>query len=354
MLFLSKTEAAQWREMGKEIVVGQLPPERFGGEIRANLLAAFRYHAAALLAGAGYGDAALDWLKKGVREEVHGQFSNAFLLAFLTRHEGRLKMPVVVFADPRPFLHFAGVPVIRDARRRFLKHCGDSMPKFDHPIRVMDIGCGDGSLTAAFLQHLQEAGKVGDIAEIFLVDSSRGMIELAERTVGKVFPPSIIRTANRRIEQVSDGVHSRYDIALSSLAYHHIPREAKLSNVRKLSPWIDHFVIFEVEADTDGPELHSPELAVAVYQCYGRLIDFVFAHDAPIEVVLPCVDFLLMTEAVSFLTQPRGARTDYHMLRTQWTDLFEQGLGPEFGLRCDTTCYADDYFNLFTMHYGRS
>jgi hypothetical protein len=40
-------------------------------------------------------------------------------------------------------------------------------------------------------------------------------------------------------------------------------------------------------------------------------MDFVFSHDAPVEVALACIDLFLMTEAVSLLTQPRGVRSDY-------------------------------------------
>jgi len=41
------------------------------------------------------------------------------------------------------------------------------------------------------------------------------------------------------------------------------------------------------------------------------------------------------------------------MLRTQWHEVFEQTLAPEFLCLCDSPCYADEYFALFAMHYGR-
>jgi hypothetical protein len=79
----------------------------------------------------------------------------------------------------------------------------------------------------------------------------------------------------------------------------------------------------------------------------------VFAHDAPVDLVLACVDRFLMIEKISFLTQPRGARTDYHMLESQWVELLDSTLSPDFTCLCDSTCYADEYINLFIMHYGR-
>ncbi len=98
----------------------------------------------------------------------------------------------------------------------------------------------------------------------------------------------------------------------------------------------------------------SLELALSVYQTYSRAIDWVFSHDAPVELAIAAVDNFLMAEAVSMLTLPRGRRTDYHAIRGQWHDLFRNGFGPEFSCLCDTTTFSDDCVDLFTMHYGRT
>jgi len=132
-----------------------------------------------------------------------------------------------------------------------------------------------------------------------------------------------------------------------------MPYEIKMIHLKNLAPWIDHFIVSELDANNDTPELFSPELALSVYQSYGRLIDAVFAHDAPIEVAQACVDKFLLAEEVSLLTQPRGERTEYHMLRRQWRQLLEEGLGPDFACWCDSTAYANEYLDFFTMHYGR-
>jgi SAM-dependent methyltransferase len=217
----------------------------------------------------------------------------------------------------------------------------------------MDIGCGDGALGAAMVDRLIKLGKVRDVAEICLVDSSQGMLDLAKETVGKVFPAKVIRTVHSKIQAFTDQIDRRYDVALASLAYHHMPMETKLVHMEKLRRWVDHYLLFEIDANNDTPEHLSPQLSLAVYQCYGRITDFVFAHDAPVEVAVSCVDRFLMSEAVSFLTQRRGERTDYHMLRSQWHDLFARGLGPDFSCWADANCYSDEFFELMYLHYGR-
>jgi len=180
------------------------------------------------------------------------------------------------------------------------------------------------------------------------------MNELAVRTDGEVGPPAVVRGLTGTIQEFREKIGDRCDVALSTFAYHHLPYETKLFTLRKLAPWIDHFVLFELDGNNDLPELHSPELALSVYQLYGRAIDWVFSHDAPLELAVAAVDKFLMAEAVSMMTLPRGQRTDYHALRRQWHDLFQHGLGPAFTCLGDTTTLAEDHLDLFTMHYGRA
>ncbi len=180
------------------------------------------------------------------------------------------------------------------------------------------------------------------------------MAALAEKTVGAAFPGVKIRVRNGRIQDCSGRIEEKSDIAMTSLAYHHMPIEQKRLHLARLGPWIDHFILFELDANNDSPHLYSPALALSVYQSYGRIMDFVFSFDAPVEVVNDCIDSFLMTEVISILTEPRGERSDYHMLSSQWRSLLDEVLGPEFSLRSDSPCYADEYLSLFTLHYGRN
>lgn len=352
MIFLSPREKEQWRMMAEEIMANKPAPGCLPAAIRSNFLPMFDYFMGALLAAKGQTALGNEWLKVGALAEEESLMSNSYLSSFIERQHGKMIMPAVVFADPKPFIHFAGVPVIRDSRRNFLKNCSDSLPQFTKPVRVMDLGCGDGALTVAFIKTLRESGKAGDLAEITLVDRSQGMIDTAKATVGGAIRDCPVKTILGKIEDVTAGLDQHYDIILSSLAFHHMPLEQKRVHLDNLKGKMDHFIIFEVDANNDLPEQFSPELAVSVYQSYGRLNNLVFMHDAPVDLALSCVDAFLMTEEVSFLIQPRGLRNDYHMLKNQWHDLFRETLAPDFTCICDSTCYADEYTGLFTMHYG--
>ncbi|MDD4138340.1 MAG: class I SAM-dependent methyltransferase [Methanoregula sp.] len=354
MLFLSDEEKSAWAEYAREISDSNVTPAHYVGRVRSNLIPAFDYYIGTQLASKGQNRRAAEWLEAGTMCEEDGLFSAAFLMSFLQRHNGIMVKPSVAFEDPRPYLHFAGVPMMKEARSHLVHQFVHSLPAFDHPIRFMDIGCGDGSLTAKILSHLVETGKAEGIDEVLLVDSSPAMIELAKKTVAESIPGITITLENARIQDCSASISRHYDIAMSSLAYHHMPVEDKRLHLARLRPWIDHFLLFEMDANNDTPDLNSPELALSVYQSYGRIMDFVYAYDAPVDVVTDCIDSFLMTEVISLLTRPRGERTEYHMLRTQWHELFESCLAPAFSLRSDSSCYADEYVTLFTMHYGRN
>jgi SAM-dependent methyltransferase len=353
MLFLSENEKKQWAEFASNILKENIPPGSFKGTVRENLKSAFNFYAGTLLVAGGKNRQAVEWLRAGALNEEDGLFCSTFLLGFLERHNREMKMPALVFEDPAPFIHFAGVPAMMKARANFIQQAGHSLPRFTKPVSFMDIGCGDGALTVRLLSHLLDIGKIDKIREILLIDPSEAMINLAKKTVAESFPGTFVRTENCRVQDFSCRIDHRFDIALSSLAYHHMPAEDKKASISQLKPWINHFLLFELDANNDLPELFSPDLALSVYQSYGRVIDFVYAHDAPVDVVTDCVDSFLMTELVSVMTQARGVRTDYHMLRNQWNDLFYSQLGPEFTIRCDSTAYADEYAAFFTMHYGR-
>ena len=354
MLFLSRTESAQWTELGREIVATKKAPCDLHGNVRDKLIPCFRCYAGGMLMSCGLAELGRKWFQEGVLEEEDGLFFNGFVNSFLERQKGKFIMPEKPFVDPRPFMHFASVPVLKKSREEFVRQACESLPKFNKPVRIMDIGCGNGALTLSFVKRLQDSGKAGDIGEILLVDPSPAMVELAVKTVGQAVPPSAIRGVNSSTQELCDSLSKHYDVAVSSFAYHHMPYETKLFTLRKLGPWIDHFVLFELDSNNDLPELNSPELALSVYQIYGRVIDWVFSHEAPVELAIAAVDNFLMAEAVSMLTLPRGRRTDYHALRWQWHDLFRQGLGPEFMCLGDTTTLAEDFLDLFTMHYGRA
>ena len=85
-----------------------------------------------------------------------------------------------------------------------------------------------------------------------------------------------------RIEEACAEVPAGFDLAGSSLAFHHVPRDGKLAVARRLARSVDHLLLLEVEGNHDLPGLHGPELSVSLYQVYGGGAAFVLdAGTAP-------------------------------------------------------------------------
>lgn len=353
MQYLTADESRAWSDFAGFALRNETRPGSTVSFVRPGLVPAFHFFTGMLLLARDRHDAGRRWIDAGLKGEQGGLFSNSFVSSYLGRNNGRLSIPETIFADPGPYIHFAGTPVLVEARKRFRTQCVRSLPAFNRPLRIMDIGCGHGMILADLLVELRSAGLVDEIGEILLIDPSAAMLELAMENLGSIFPESKIETSHARIEELSDRISGEYDIALASLAYHHMPYETKQLHLERLRDRIANFVLFELDANNDTPGQHSPEIALSVYQSYGAMIDFVFAHDAPIELALASIDRFLMSEAIYFFIEPRGKRSDYHMLRSQWHQVFSEGLGSGFGCLCDSTCHGDENVGLFTMIYGR-
>jgi len=352
MLFLGTDESKTWRESADRVITNRENPFSVDSLVRPGLIPAFHYFIGTTLLAKRMAPLGRKWIEAGLAGEQGGLFSNAYLLSYLNRHQGELVIPETIFADPAPYIHFAGTPVLANSRERFRDQCAQALPKYSRPLKIMDIGCGHGMLLVDLLLSLRTAGIINAVEEILLIDPSEGMLNLAVENVTKAFPEARVDRLQNRVEALSDQIRGRYDIALSSLAFHHMPYETKLFHLKKLKEHIDRFVLFELDANNDTPEMHSPELALSVYQSYGSLFDFVFAHDGPVELAISGIDRFLMSEAVYFFVEPRGRRSDYHMLRSQWHRVFREGFGPEFDCTCDATCYGDHNLNFFTLIYS--
>lgn len=351
MIFLACDEAKRWNELGKLVATGSLTPGRRPEGVRQALVPHFHFYAGCLLASAGRGAEGMSWFREGSLLESDMNLGNAFLRSFMERQGGVLRIPETVFADPRPFVHFTTVPGIRKARERFIIQAARSLPDFASPFRFTDIGCGDGGLTAALLQYLLEAARIRDVECVTLVDPSPSMLDLAAATVTAAFPGITVKKVPGRFQDVTADLPET-DVTLAALSIHHMPREVRRVHLQRLARRTRHLILFELNADHDAPELNSPELAMSVYQSYGPTIDAIFAHDAPLELAVACVDRFLLGEAVSILTQPRGVRTDYHMLRGQWKEQFAEALGPDFHCLGEFTDHAAENVEFITLHYG--
>lgn len=101
----------------------------------------------------------------------------------------------------------------------------------EKPVKVLDLGCGDGRIT-------QELLKVDQTLEGTLMDGSREMLEQARKRL-KSFPRLNYLEVTFQELMDHDAVTADFDFIVSSLAIHHLPKDEK----EKLFEYIHHHLI---------------------------------------------------------------------------------------------------------------
>jgi SAM-dependent MidA family methyltransferase len=100
-------------------------------------------------------------------------------------------------------IHFISTPAIKATRANFIASAVACLPALDHPLRIMDIGTGDGSLLVELLTAARAKGTLRNLGEVLLIDASPAMIAHATTTVAGAFPATPVRSITARFEQVA-------------------------------------------------------------------------------------------------------------------------------------------------------
>lgn len=288
------------------------------------------------------------WLQAGAEEEPLP--SNSYTLDFIERYGG-LIMPEPNFSDPHPWTHFSSLPHLVESRNSFLGFCEDSLPRWGHSVKVMDIGCGDGSFISMIIHRLLESEQILGVGELLLLDPSPRMLETAFDRIRAEFSDVRINAVLGSLESRSAELPGGFDLAVCSLSVHHMPYELKTVHIGRLCSKVGHLLILEMEANHDTPDFLSPELGYSVFQWLGHSLSQIMESSTTPTVKMSCADLFIMTKAVSLLTEPRGQRTEYHMLREQWHELMADLPGSRSQCLGTRTCYHDDHCELFALHF---
>jgi SAM-dependent methyltransferase len=351
VLTLEPRDVATWNRLLPEVLSGRAEPAgpeeaRLGPDQRA----AFRFFAGSALA-ARSDPRATSWLGAGASLDGPELRASDYL-AGLFRRSGHLAAPESAFEDPRAYVHFATLPAMRACRDQFVSFAVDSLPEEAGSLRVLDVGCGDGGMLSDLLPALLRGGRWDEVASITLLDPSPAMISTAKARLAAEWPDARVEGRVARLEHVASALQGPFDLVVGSLSLHHMPAETKRRALAALAPAIQHLLLLELDADHDSPEVGSPALAASVHQTYGWMLAQVLGSGTP-DVALESADHFVAPELVSLLTQPRGARSEYHMRRERWIDLLAEALGPEHRPLGTRTALQTPHADLFALHVGR-
>lgn len=126
----------------------------------------------------------------------------------------------------------------RRFREKTIEHTG-----FSPTDRILDVGCGTGSLTIAIAKHLVPPG------EITGIDAAPRMIKIAQKKAKRAGIPAVFRTGVSEALDFHDG---SFDMVVNSMFTHHVDTALK---------WLSFAEMFRVlcpggvliTADVDRP-----------------------------------------------------------------------------------------------------
>ncbi len=352
MLTLEPRDVASWNHLLPDVLSGRAEP---GGHVERHLPAeqvgAFRFFAGTSLAGTSE-QRATEWLDAGAAVDGSDLRASSYLAELLHR-SGHLEAPAGAFDDPRSYAHFSTLPAMRACRAEFVSFAVDSIPPESGSLRVLDVGCGDGGLLAELLPALLAGGRWDEISAVTLLDPSPPMISMAKARLASAWPEARVEGRVARLEHVAGALQGPYDLVVGSLSLHHMPAEVKHRALAALAPSIEHLLLLELDADHDSPEVGSPRLAASVHQTYGWMLAQILGPETPDAVARESADQFVAPELVSLLTQPRGARSEYHMRRERWLDLLADAMGPDIRPLGTRAALSTPHADLFALHVGR-
>lgn len=129
-------------------------------------------------------------------------------------------------------------------RAKFFAKAIIKQTAFNGPISIMDIGCGTGLLSYQLTKNAKE---------ILGIDTSSGMLAVFEEKA-KDFPGA--HSINIDLEKEELKIESKFDLIVSSMAFHHLNEPALL--LKKLKPLLSaNGKIAIIDLDKEDGSFHA-------------------------------------------------------------------------------------------------
>lgn len=242
---------------------------------------------------------------------------------------------VTVFQDTRPLdawvktnFYKSYITATTQAISEFA--AGNPCPETDGSPVIMDIGFGNGVMIAEIINKLAETNGLKGVRLISL-DLSPEMLKSCEAycrehvSVPIDFTPVCCKIQEITDEQIS--LIKEYRpiwFVMAAASMHHMPRELKISTLKRLKSISEYFLIFDFHANNDLPKRGTPEFVYSVVESYRYYIDDILNSPITQEEKKLCLNDFCVVEMIKMLKYDWPARTDYHATIQQWEELAEK------------------------------
>jgi hypothetical protein len=272
---------------------------------------------------------------------------------------GEFKMVSKVFKDARPYHIYTQTPLYKAHEAALVKNISKfaktNPPPSGETVTIIDIGQGDGELTAQYVSRLVDQYNLEKVRLVF-IDPFEDQMHMAAEHCKEAIPANceIIKISAKAQELSAQQVNQLQSLKpvwfiTAALSVHHMPKEQKIPMLRTMKSISDHFILAEVDWDHDLPAKDSPELIWSVARNYGFIYRDVLELPISVEERKLCLYHFLVDEAVNILKQDRNNRIDYHTQIPEW-----QSIAQSAGYRCSaptpTYMFGEEPF-IFMMEF---
>lgn len=256
-----------------------------------------------------------------------GDIFSSIMIDYLTE-TGSFTMVSKVFQDAKPYHIYTQTPLYQTHEKALVENIrkfarSNPPPKSDQ-ITIMDIGPGDGELTARYVNKIVELYQLKKIRLVF-VDPFEEELHMAAENCCSIIPVETeIITIKAKAQELTQEqlrkIHSLKPIwfITAALSVHHMPEEQKIPMLRKMRTISDRFILAEVNWNHDLPAKDSPELIYSIVKNYGFFCQGILDLDVSEEYRKLCLYHFPIDEAINIIKQERANRIDYHTPISEW------------------------------------
>lgn len=309
-------------------------------------------YSAILLATHGRREQALSLYNSG---KLKHPFADEFF-RYLKKN-GTVEPKVTVFKTSLPYDAWVKTNLFKIELENTLKTIGaffESECEDCESVSILDIGPGNGRMTAQLINHILRKRKIKRV-NLVLLDKFPAMLEAAknfcEETIRAEIKVETICCPAQSLDE--DNItklnsHAPFWTTICSRSIHHMPSNLKLDLLRKLKCLTKSLILVEMNSTHDLPEKDSPDLIYSIAKSYGFIFNDINNSPLTKEEKLAAIDDFLLAEALFMIGKERADRIDYHATIDEWSELSSKA-----GFKIDqveaSAPYPDGEAHYFTM-----
>lgn len=263
--------------------------------------------------------------------ELNREDPFCLVLCKYLKRTGKFAREETVFKNVSPYDAFVKTNYYKKHEKVILEQVENfarrNPPPDNRYVSILDVGCGNGILTAKIVDKVVELYDLENI-NLILLDPFENMLSAAVKNCkSRIGTDLSITTICANIQDVNQEIiqeiikNKPIWFTNACLSIHHMPYEDKIDVLKLFSLFSDHSILVDTNWNNDITEKDSPELIRSVVEGYGFLFKEIMESTITDEEKEACINQFLLAEAINILSEERQNRIDYHTTIDKWEEI---------------------------------